>query len=115
MVAGWKCPFIWTISLKKVKQLGYECYVPDHRLCRSDCPDGRRIGGGYRWGHDIASVKGERKNWGGDQHRKAEKGGEREHNGRWERLASRMDGNPGDGRQNRMFGSWPAYNITQAS
>ena len=59
-------------------------------------------------------------NWGGNQQEEVEKAEERVHNRRWERLGvdsetTRMEGNPGDGRQNRMFGSWLAYNIREAS
>lgn len=43
-------------------------------------------------------------NWGGNQQEEAEKVEERVHNRRWERLGvdsetTRMEGNPGDGRQ----------------
>ena len=43
-------------------------------------------------------------NWGGNQQGEAEKAEERVHNRRWERLGvdsetTRMEGNPGDGRQ----------------
>ena len=48
-------------------------------------------------------------NWGGNQQEEAEKVEERVHNRRWERLGvdsetTRMEGNPGDGRQKRYVG-----------